>query len=86
MKSLKQELEKIKVILNSEEVIDNKETISLYTLNNLNYYGEELRILLLKNARRLTSYAPYPNNIWGYGLMCIEAALINMREIDDQSS
>ncbi|MEE1073046.1 MAG: S8 family serine peptidase [Cellulosilyticum sp.] len=58
----------------------------LYTLNNLNYYGEELRILLLKNARRLTSYAPYPNNIWGYGLMCIEAALINMREIDNQSS
>lgn len=58
----------------------------VYTLNNLNYYGDELRIYLLRNARRPNSYAPYPNGTWGYGLLCVEAALVNMGEIAEQTN
>ena len=57
----------------------------VYTLNNLNYYGEELRIYLLRNAQRPSSYEPYPNDSWGYGLLCIDAALINMREVAERT-
>ncbi|MBE6022933.1 MAG: peptidase S8 [Cellulosilyticum sp.] len=55
----------------------------IYTLNNLNYYGEELRIYLLRSAQRPTSYGPYPNPSWGYGLMCVDAALANMNKMAD---
>ena len=57
----------------------------VYILDNLNYYGEELRIYLLRSAQRPNSFAPYPNNSWGYGLLCIRAALIYMREIAENS-
>lgn len=58
----------------------------VYTLNNPNYYGEVLKMYLLRNAKRPPSYAPYPNNSWGYGLLCIEAALLNMQEVANQTS
>lgn len=57
----------------------------VYILDNLNYYGEELRIYLLRSAQRPTSFSPYPNNSWGYGLICISNALIYMREIAQNS-
>lgn len=55
-------------------------------LGNVNLYGETLKIYLLKQASRPSSYAPYPNNSWGYGRMCLEAALLNMKETADESS
>lgn len=58
----------------------------VYTLNSLSYYGEVLRVYLIRNARRPASYEPYPNNSWGYGLMCVEAALLDMKEIAEQTS
>lgn len=58
----------------------------VYTLNNPNYYGEELRIYLLRNAQRPSNYAPYPNNSWGYGLICIQAALVNMKEVAEKTT
>lgn len=58
----------------------------VFTLNNLNYYGEDLRIYLLRNAQRPPNYAPYPNNSWGYGLICVQAALINMKEFSEQTT
>lgn len=57
----------------------------VYTLDNLNYYGEELRIYLLQSARRPSSFAPYPNTSWGYGLVCISGALIYMRQVTENS-
>ena len=58
----------------------------IFTLNDLKYYGDELRIYLLRNAQRPPNYAPYPNNSWGYGLPCVEAALINMKEVSEQTT
>ena len=58
----------------------------IFTLNDLKYYGDELRIYLLRNAQRPPNYAPYPNNSWGYGLLCVEAALINMKEVSEQTT
>lgn len=58
----------------------------VYTLNNLNYYGEVLRNYFLRTAKRPNSYGPYPNNSWGYGLICLEAALLYMKEIADQTT
>lgn len=50
-------------------------------LANENLYGDALKIYLLRNTRRPSSYEPYPNISWGYGMLCIEAALNNMREV-----
>ncbi|WP_069998256.1 S8 family peptidase [Cellulosilyticum sp. I15G10I2] len=43
-------------------------------------YGESLKLYMLRNARRPVTQAPYPNTQWGYGILCIEAALNNMRD------
>lgn len=50
-------------------------------LGNTGAYGDALEVYLLRNARRPPVYAPYPNNSWGFGILCIEAALVNMREV-----
>lgn len=50
-------------------------------LGNTGSYGDALEVYLLRNARRPPVYAPYPNNSWGFGILCIEAALVNMREV-----
>lgn len=55
-------------------------------LGNVNLYGETLKIYLLRMANRPSINAPYPNNRWGYGILCLEAALNNMKEIADTSS
>ena len=43
-------------------------------------YGESLKFYMLRNARRPITHAPYPNRQWGYGILCVEQALNNMRE------
>lgn len=58
----------------------------IFQLGNINLYGNLLKIYLLRTAKRPSSQAPYPNNIWGYGLLCVEDALINMKEVADQQS
>lgn len=50
-------------------------------LGNTGAYGDALEVYLLRNARRPPVYAPYPNNSWGFGILCIEAALVNMRDV-----
>lgn len=50
-------------------------------LGNTGAYGDALEVYLLRNARRPPAYAPYPNNSWGFGILCIEAALVNMRDV-----
>lgn len=55
-------------------------------LGNVNLYGEVLKIYLLREARRPSNYAPYPNNSWGYGTLCLEASLANMKQIADSSN
>ena len=49
-------------------------------LGNLSLYGETLKYILLSNAQRVPSQAPYPNYSWGYGRLCIEKALNALRE------
>lgn len=34
-------------------------------------YGERLKAYVWRNARRPLQYAPYPNRLWGYGILCI---------------
>lgn len=58
----------------------------LIQLNEQYFYGEQLKIYLLRNARRVSNYGPYPNNTWGYGTLCIEAALNEMLEVSTNSS
>lgn len=55
-------------------------------LGNINLYGEVLKIYLLRQAKRPSAYTPYPNRSWGYGILCLEAALLNMKEVADESS
>lgn len=50
------------------------------------FYGESLKVFLLKNAKRPIVYGPYPNESWGYGILCIEAALNNMLEVYNSTS
>lgn len=58
----------------------------IFQLGNINLYGDVLKIYLLRAARRPNSHAPYPNNSWGYGLLCVETALTNMKEVAEQQS
>lgn len=58
----------------------------IFQLRNINLYGDILKIYLLREARRPSSHAPYPNNMWGYGLLCVEAALTSMKEVAEQQS
>lgn len=58
----------------------------IFQLGNINLYGDILKIYLLRAARRPSSHAPYPNSKWGYGLLCVEEALIGMKEVADQQS
>lgn len=58
----------------------------IFQLGNLNFYGDILKIYLLRAARRPSLQAPYPNSIWGYGLLCVEQALVDMKEVDEQQS
>ena len=58
------------------------QSYGIFQLNNVNAYGESLKVYLLRTARRPTRNAPYPNTSWGYGLLCIEAALNYMKEIN----
>ncbi|MBR5322463.1 MAG: S8 family serine peptidase [Clostridia bacterium] len=42
--------------------------------NDLFLYGQRIKAFLQKGARR-TQNTPYPNNIWGYGTLCISNTL-----------
>jgi subtilisin family serine protease len=42
--------------------------------NDLFLYGQRIKAFLQKGARR-TQNIPYPNNIWGYGTLCISNTL-----------
>lgn len=53
---------------------------SILRLGEQYLYGESLKFYLLRNARRPQSQAPYPNPQWGYGILCLEQALNEMRE------
>lgn len=55
-------------------------------LGDIDFYGDVLKSYLLKGAQRATSNAPYPNNTWGYGTLCIESALILMEQVASQRS
>lgn len=51
---------------------------SIVLLGEQYIYGESLKLYMLRNAKRLPVHAPYPNNQWGYGILCIEQILNNM--------
>jgi subtilisin family serine protease len=53
---------------------------SIVLLGEQYIYGESLKLYMLRNAKRLPVHAPYPNNQWGYGVLCIEQILNNMAE------
>ena len=43
-------------------------------------YGETLKAWVIRTATRLPQYAPYPNPSFGYGRLCIDAALEALKE------
>lgn len=57
----------------------------IFRLGNQNAYGEILKIYLRRSAKRSLANAPYPNRSWGYGTLCIEAALQLMKEVDEKT-
>ncbi|WP_054742595.1 S8 family peptidase [Cellulosilyticum ruminicola] len=58
----------------------------LFILNQNDFYGQRLRIYLIRTATRPSSYGPYPNTTWGYGSLCVEAALNYMLDIVNTST
>ncbi|PHV72317.1 peptidase S8 [Sporanaerobium hydrogeniformans] len=48
-------------------------------------HGETLKSYMLATAQRPESYGPYPNKEWGYGRLCVEAALNRINEINTSS-
>lgn len=58
----------------------------LFVLQQRNFYGQRLRVYLVRTATRASSYAPYPNESWGYGVLCIEAALSYMLDLANTST
>ena len=55
-------------------------------LGNVGLYGDALETYLIRNARRPDANRPYPNNSWGYGILCLEAALNNMRDVANNTN
>ncbi len=55
-------------------------------LGNPGLYGDILEVYLIRNARRPAVNSPYPNERWGYGILCLEAALNNMREVANNTN
>ena len=55
-------------------------------LGNIGLYGDTLEVYLIRNAKRPEANAPYPNIRWGYGLLCLEAALNDMREVANNTN
>lgn len=53
---------------------------SMARLGEQYLYGGSLKFYLLRNTKRPVSQAPYPNTQWGYGILCIEQTLNEMRE------
>ncbi|MGL4362096.1 MAG: S8 family serine peptidase [Cellulosilyticaceae bacterium] len=43
-------------------------------------YGEALKAFMIKGANRPFQGEPYPNNVWGYGMMCIENTVQALKE------
>lgn len=58
----------------------------LFILNQNNFYGQRLRAYLIRTATRPSSYGPYPNIAWGYGTLCVEAALSYMLDLVNTST
>lgn len=58
----------------------------LFVLRQRNFYGQRLRVYLIRTATRASNYAPYPNENWGYGVLCIEAALSYMLDLANTST
>lgn len=42
-------------------------------------YGERLKAFAIRSARRPLQNAPYPNAIWGYGILCVEDLLQSLK-------
>ncbi len=55
-------------------------------LGNTGLYGDVLEIYLIRNANRPIANAPYPNVSWGYGMLCLEASLNNMRDVANKTT
>ena len=55
-------------------------------LGQTGLYGDALEVYLIRNAKRPEANAPYPNVRWGYGLLCLEAALNDMREVANNTN
>lgn len=43
-------------------------------------YGEALKSYIIKTATRPLQNAPYPNPVWGFGMVCVERALDALKE------
>ena len=61
------------------------QTYGIVQLGNTGAYGDTLEVYLIRNTRSPEVNGPYPNNIWGYGMLCLEEALNNMREVANQT-
>nr|WP_307990463.1 S8 family serine peptidase [uncultured Niameybacter sp.] len=48
------------------------------------FYGEPLKGLILKYARRPEQFGPYPNQVYGYGILCVSSVLEALQRIYNQ--
>lgn len=55
-------------------------------LEDTSLSGEALKLYLLKAATRSSSNVPYPNNIWGYGVLNVDATMEKIMETVNASS
>ncbi|ADZ83420.1 S8 family peptidase [Cellulosilyticum lentocellum] len=62
------------------------QSYGIIQLGNPGLYGDALEVYLIRNAKRPIINGPYPNNSWGFGILCLEAALNNMREVANQTN
>ena len=49
-------------------------------------YGERLKSYVLRNTKELPNEGPFPNNKWGYGVLCVEKVVIDLQQKYAQSN